>query len=160
MEVLYSLNVFDIILIVVCIFFVIKGFMKGFLYEITAVIGFLLSLWIAYIGYAFLGGILRRYIPSQQWSDILAYIGLFCMVMIVFTLITSMLSRHINFKGGGFIDFLGGGILGGVKGVIVCVFIVVILDHVLPSKTFIGKSQLSAFIYKEIQVFQQKYAYY
>lgn len=146
MNVLYHLNLLDLILLLVSLFFIIKGFMKGFFHEISGVISFILSLWVGYMLYIKLGDMLVPYISSQQWAYLIAYVAIFCGVMISFAMITSLISKHLGMIGGGILDWLGGGLIGALKGFILCIVIVIILDYTAPSALLVVHSQLASFI--------------
>lgn len=146
MNIIYQFNILDFILLIVCIFFLIKGFNKGFIQEFTGIISIILALWLAYLLYRKLGNLLLNYMNSQELAFVIAYIIIFCGVIIIFTVISGLLEKYLGISFNGWLNWLGGGIIGALKGIILCVIIVSILDYIAPSKPFVIDSQVATFV--------------
>lgn len=155
MNLLYQLNILDLALVILWIFFIIKGFSRGLLQELAGIIIFVVSLWIAYMLYIKLGNMLLTYIGSKKWSYLVAYIVLFCSVMIIFSIMSGLLQKHLGWKSGSWIDWLGGGAIGALKGFVLCIIIIAVLEYTAGSEPFVLDSRVVSFVKEHDTFFRE-----
>lgn len=155
MNLLYQLNILDLVLAILCIFFIIKGFNSGLLQELSGIIIFIISLWIAYMLYIKFGNMLLSYIGSQKWSYFLAYIAIFFSVMIIFSIMSGLFQKHLGWKSESWINWLGGGVIGALKAFVLCMIIIAVLEYTADSKPFVLESKIVTFVKKHDTFFKE-----
>lgn len=154
MNLLYQLNILDLVLAILCIFFIIKGFNRGLLQELAGIIIFIISLWTAYMLYIKFGNILLSYIGSQNWAYFLAYISIFFSVMIIFSIMSGLLQKHLRWRLESWIIWLGGGVIGALKAFVLCMIIIAVLEYTADSKPFVLESKIVTFVKKHDTFFK------
>jgi len=145
---LFGKNVLDIIIIVILLFFAIRSFFKGTIHEIFSLLALVLGIFLAR----------RYYHPFSQdlgaWNSpraagIVAFIFLFFTVYIIVTILGRLLRQIIKTVELGWLDHLGGAILGLIKGGFLVCLLVTILILILPSDSqLIQTSRLAPLLYQ------------
>jgi len=77
------MNVIDILIILIIIFFSIKGFIKGFVHELFSLLIIVLGLIISFLFYRSIGSILFDYIKNRELSLILSFLSIFLLVTVI-----------------------------------------------------------------------------
>ena len=111
----------DLLIAVVLIIFMGKGFVKGFFLEALTFVGFFVALFVAANMYKPAGQILAQYLHfNQKVLSLVILIGLFVMVTFAFALAGRMLTKVTQkLKLTGLNRFFGA-VFGGAKGAFIC----------------------------------------
>jgi membrane protein required for colicin V production len=119
------MNWVDYILILAVVVSVAEGFAKGFIRLgigfIATVLAFLTAAWF----YGMAAGWLAPMIQSPVLARVAGFGIIFAAVMVVGAIISTLLSRAFRLVGLGVVDRAGGAVLGGVRGVLLCVIVIV-----------------------------------
>jgi len=122
-----SLEVIDIIFIIIILITGIGGFKKGFFSQIITAAGIVIGLILAY----FFSDDLLPYISNitgeREWNNIFSFILIFIVVTIVTLLVNKLLESALENLGTENIDKMLGFIFGLVQGVFACVIVTIIL---------------------------------
>jgi len=146
------MNILDYIIIAFILLLIIRGIFRGFIREISSLIGVILGIWLGNHFQPWMTGILKQYLPFQQYLPLLSFIILFIAVLMVCNIIGwlfSLLSKK-PFMGGA--DRTSGAGLAALKGLILTYLIIVLLTFYLPGKSpLIADSTLAPWIIKSYQ---------
>jgi len=143
-------NWLDIVLIIIlCITFIL-GLIRGFVKQIIGILAVVVGLALAIIYYPYVSQIFFSLISHRILSNFLGFLFIFLAVLGLGGLFSHLLSKLIKgpFK---FFDRVLGGVLGTLKGVLICVIIVFALLVFPINKNWLRKSQLTPYCLKVSQ---------
>lgn len=137
--------IIDIIIFAAIAFSIIKGFDSGFVPTLLAFIGYLVG---------GIGGLLVAKEVTSDWSDIWSVIGLYLLAIFVGGKVGQVIARSLGkgirniFGPLKAVDSLLGGLLGGMKAVILVVIALTMLDAVPNDRIAeeLGKSEIQGLV--------------
>jgi len=122
------MNFFDVLVLGFLALFVINGFRKGFIISLATLAALILGIYLAVHFSNFLSDLLQQnFHPSRTWLPILSFTGTFLIVVILALLVAKVMEKIIDLVGMGFLNKLGGALLGFVKGLLVASILLYIL---------------------------------
>jgi membrane protein required for colicin V production len=139
------MNLFDIAIIVVLGYCVIRGIFRGFIKEVAAIVAILAGFYAAYMYHGAVSPSLSQWIADPDYRLLaafaLVFIGVFFFVTLVGVLIR-MLARAAAL---GVVDRIFGAVFGAVKAVLLVTLIYILLVTFTPAggMTFIRGSKLA-----------------
>ena len=146
--------VFDLVMIIVLIFFIWRGFIRGFSGEIISFVGFFVAAYCAWNFYEPAVSLFREYLPSINLDDtvisIICGVVIFFGIEIVFALISGIISYVVKVAELTVTDHCLGVVIGIVKTFCIIVFvyaIVVSFPGLLPEETFEKSFSMKAAAY-------------
>ena len=122
----YNLNILDVVLLAVLALFTLRGALKGFLDEVTGLVGLLCGIWLAGRYYSEVGRILSHYVHSE-WVYVVGYVFVLCLVMLVISILSRALHSFLKLAYADWINHLAGAVIGGLKGLVLCAIMVFML---------------------------------
>jgi membrane protein required for colicin V production len=127
------MNIVDLAILIILALLTIRGFFRGVILEATALIGLLLSFFLASLYYIPLSYKLARFLPNHP---VLLAIFSFFFLLILSYLIIRLLARAarsaLRMAFLGWLDRALGGLLGLLKGVVIVMVLVMILLFLSP----------------------------
>jgi membrane protein required for colicin V production len=123
------MSLIDLILIFILAGFVLVGVWKGFFREVLGLVGVLLGIFLAIVGFGPLSKILHRLIPVVPgviWL-ILSFLGIFIGVYLLSRLLAMLLGKLSSLVMLGWLNRLLGGLIGAIKGAFVISLILMLL---------------------------------
>ena len=142
------MNSLDIFFVVVLGFFLFRGIFRGLILEISSIAGLIVGFFASNKFYSDLQPVVGRIIPSPEWSQIIAYLGIFMTTMFVVAMLSLFLKNFLRMIMLGWLDRLGGGVLGSVKAGLICVLTLLVLTIFLPrNHELIATSKISPYIH-------------
>lgn len=124
-----NLNYLDIIIIVVLFLFGLMGWRKGIILEAATLLGLGLGLYGAFHFSDFTAEELVHYVEiNPKYLGVISFIVTFLVVAILVNLLGRMLSKVVKNLNLGFIDKLGGFLVGLAKGLLLCSLLVMLLN--------------------------------
>lgn len=146
------MNLLDYIIIIAMVYLIIKGILRGFLREVSALAGIILGIWLGNLFQPQLTVLLKSYLPSSQYLALISFAAIFTVVVILFNLIGWALKLLFKKILLGWLDRTLGSFFAFAKGVIIIYLVIVILTFFLPEKTpLIAGSKLAPWIIKSYQ---------
>ena len=126
------INTFDLILIIIFILFIIRGYTRGFIEQISVISGLIISFYLAIKFYPEMHTALRPYMDLSR--NMLDFIS-FAIIFIIFNILIHLIGEGAK----GFLDFiflkpvdqLAGAFLGFVKGLII-IYILLLFSAQIP----------------------------
>ena len=121
------MNWLDIVIIVFLAITVITGLSKGLIKTIIPLVGIIIAVVLAGHSYGSVADWLSTWLHSPSQANIAGFAIIFVAVVIVSLIIASLLSKFLNLLLLGWVDKLGGAVLGFVIGGLVCGAILTII---------------------------------
>ncbi len=135
----YWLDIFFIIIILITI---IMGLVKGFMRQIIGILAVIAGLYLAVEYYHYVADVIFQIIPHQIASNFLGFLLIFVLVLTLGWLIGLSVSKVIKGAIKLFDRVLGGG-LGLLKGILICVVVVLALLIFPINKNWLNESQIA-----------------
>jgi len=138
------MNPFDILIIVILSYSLIRGLFRGLVKEISSLIGVLGGFYAAYTYYKHLAGLLSGLIQDTSYLNILSFLIIFCGVLIVVSMLGVVIKYLMNIAFLGWVDRVCGVLFGFAKGILIVSVLFISLTAFLPKgSTFLKKSVLA-----------------
>jgi membrane protein required for colicin V production len=139
-----AMNPFDILILVILGYSLIRGLFRGLVKEVSSVIGVFGGFYAAYTYYQILAGLLSRLIQDISYLNILSFLIIFCGVLIVVSMLGIIIKYLMNIAFLGLIDRIGGVVFGLAKGILIVSVLFISLTAFLPKgSAFIKNSVLA-----------------
>lgn len=138
------MNSIDIFILIFIAFFFTRGLFRGFVIELTALIGLVLGYFIA-ISYV---GIISTFVLTQfpdlpaSAVKIIGFAVLFIATNIVLKLVAQMVTKTLKFAMLGWLNRWLGGVFALIKSVIILCIIVLIIDFLPFSETALKNEEV------------------
>lgn len=141
------MNGFDIFIIIVIAFCFIRGYFRGFVKEISSIVGVAAGFYGAHTYYVVLSQYLGRRINLGAYGNIVSFFLLFCAIIVATSLIGHLIRMLLKVALLGWLDRLCGVIFGALKGFLVISVVFIMLTALLPSGTnIVGTSRLAPYV--------------
>lgn len=138
------MNAFDIIVIVILAYSLIRGLFRGMVKEAASIIGTLGGFFAAYSNYDTLARYLSGVISNPSYRNILAFLIIFCLVLILVNLLAIIIQYLLKIAFLGWLDRFGGVAFGMIKGLLIAAVLFVVLTAFLPKGTPFIKNSVCA----------------
>ncbi len=122
------MNYIDIIIIVITIIFAVRGWKRGFVYELFGMSIILIGLVTAFIFFKPVSNIINQFINNRDLSLVVAFIVVFVGVAISLTIIRNIISGFIENLNITDIDSILGLVFSVLKVFLIMAFILLIID--------------------------------
>ncbi|MEA1968527.1 MAG: CvpA family protein [Thermodesulfobacteriota bacterium] len=126
------MNIFDIIIVAVISFCLIRGAFRGIIREASSIVGVLAAFYGAFTYYPVLALSFEKWISTEGYRNILSFFILFCLVIVIVNIVASLIRYLLKIVFLGWVDMLCGMIFGAVKGVIIISVLFIIATTFLP----------------------------
>lgn len=138
------MNPFDILIIVILGYSLVRGLFRGLVKEVSSIIGVFGGFYAAYTYYKILAKLLSGLISDVSYLNILSFLIIFCGVLIVVSVLGVIIKYLLNIAFLGWVDRIGGLIFGITKGILIVSVLFISLTAFLPEgSAFIKNSVLA-----------------
>ncbi|GFH62491.1 MAG: colicin V production family protein [Candidatus Desulfovibrio kirbyi] len=134
-------DIFDLITVLVLVFFAARGYLRGFIGEVSGIASLAGGLWAAHVWHARLAERLTTAIQDPSWRTIAAYALIFFAVILFVAILSRALQKIISFSFVAPADKAAGCLLGLVKGVILCALLLLVLQKFFYDAPFMQYSR-------------------
>lgn len=134
-------DIFDLIVVLILVYFTIRGFLHGFVGEVAGLVSLIGGFWAANACHADLAPHLQ-FIADPSWRVIAAYILIFVAFIIAVAIIARILQKILSFAFVSWADKLAGGALGLSKGILLCSLVLVFLQKFFHNAPFLQHSRV------------------
>ncbi|MBU0995781.1 MAG: CvpA family protein [Proteobacteria bacterium] len=144
------MNPLDMIIVVIMAFCLIRGLFRGFVKEISSIIGVMAGYYAAYTYYPDLSDYLSGLMSSGKiYMNVLSFLVLFCGIYLIISLLGVLIKFIMKIAYLGWVDRILGTLFGGIKGILIVSVILIGLATLLPRDTsLIRTSVLSKHVAK------------
>jgi membrane protein required for colicin V production len=138
------MNPFDILILVILGYSLVRGLFRGLVKEISSIIGVFGGFYAAYTYYTVLARYLSGLIHDASYLNILSFLIIFCFVLIAVSILGVIIKYLLNIAFLGWVDRIGGFVFGITKAVlIVCVLFISLTAFLPKGSSFIKDSVLA-----------------
>lgn len=138
-----GMNYFDVLLLALMLLCAVRGALRGLVDEVAGLVGLILGVYAAGMWYTALGARMAPAFKDTSWAYMLAYGVILVAAMLGVALLAKALHKILKFAYADWINHLFGGVAGFLKGVLVCVVIVALLDFFLHGAEFVRASTIA-----------------
>ena len=146
------LNLVDIVIFIVFLFFLIRGYQIGFINQVTTILGIILGIYVAVNSYKDFSNIL---LDNFNFTDELARLFSFIIIVVVISLIVSylgsLLKKATNISFISTVDNFTGSVFGLIKAFLI-IYIVLLVAINIPIENFQHELDESYFTAKFLSV--------
>ncbi len=143
------MNFFDIVIIIVVAFCLIRGVFRGILGELASIVGVIAGFYGAFNYYTEFTPLLEKYLDNQALINIIVFFLLFSIIFVFITICAVVLEKLLKVAFLGWIDKTFGAIFGALKGILIAAVLFMVITTVIPqNNTLITKSTLAPYVAK------------
>jgi membrane protein required for colicin V production len=136
------MNSIDIIIAVILLFGLVKGYMKGLFIEITSLVGLILGVYGALHFSFYLSDILKENVSwDQSMIQIVAFAGTFLIILLALVFLGKALTKIAETMFLGFFNKLLGAVFGVLKYALILSIVFLIYDQINDSLKFLNKEK-------------------
>jgi membrane protein required for colicin V production len=136
------MNLFDIIVIVILGYCLIRGIFRGLVKELSSIIGVFGGFYAAYTYYPVLAKPLSEWIANAGYVNILSFMIIFCGVFIIISILGIIINYLLKIVFLGWLDRVSGAMFGAIKGILIVSVLLIALTAFLPKGTPVIKDSL------------------
>jgi len=136
------MNLFDIIVIVILGYCLIRGIFRGLVKELSSIIGVFGGFYAAYTYYPVLAKPLSKWIDNAGYLNILSFLIIFCGVFIIISILGIIINYLLKIVFLGWLDRVSGAMFGAMKGILIVSVLLIALTAFLPKGTPVIKDSL------------------
>ncbi|MGD8665573.1 MAG: CvpA family protein [Desulfobacterales bacterium] len=138
------MNPFDIFIIIVLSYSIIRGLFRGLVKEVSSIIGVLGGFYAAYSYFPMAAKLLAGIVKDESYLNILSFLIIFCGILIIISILGVVIKYLLNVAFLGWIDRICGVGFGLIKGVLIVTVIFIILTTFLSKGTPLIKNSILA----------------
>jgi membrane protein required for colicin V production len=138
------MNPFDIIIIVILGYSLVRGIFRGLVKEVSSIVGVLGGFYASFTYYPKLAKLLSGLIRETAYLNILSFLIIFCSVLIVVGILGIIIKYLLNIAFLGWVDRIGGVGFGFIKGILIASVLFITLTAFLPKGSAFLKNSMLA----------------
>ena len=136
------MNFFDIIVIVILGYCLIRGVFRGLVKELSSIIGVLGGFYAAFTYYTTVAKPLSKWITNTGYLNILSFLIIFCGVFIIISILGVIINYLLKIAFLGWLDRILGSVFGAMKGILIVSVLLIAFTAFLPKGTPVIKDSL------------------
>ena len=152
-----ELNLFDLVVAVIFLFFLVRGLWVGFMRQLAAFFALVGSYYLAGQYAARVLPFTERFVDNPKLTFLVSFIIVFLVAALVFTLIGKVLHRFMQITLLGWLDRSSGLVLGGVKAAVVASLLYMFLASSLSTTNELLRKSYSSPYLKQGAVILQSF---
>jgi len=133
------MNAFDIAVIVIVSFCLIRGGFKGLIGEVSGTIGVVAGFYGAYTYYPLVTPYAEKWIENSGIRNLIAFFLLFCAILIIVSFISALIRKFLKLVFLGWVDRIVGIVFGGAKGILIVSVLFIMMTTFLPKSSTVFK---------------------
>jgi membrane protein required for colicin V production len=139
-----NMNTLDILILIILGFTLIRGLFRGFFGEISSIAGVIAGFIAANKYYGMLLPLVVSILPDPGIAALISYVLVFCTALVAVLSIAALLRHLLKVVLLGWMDRFAGGMVGLLKGALLCVLVVLLLTTFLsPRAEILAGSRLA-----------------
>ncbi|WP_052812915.1 CvpA family protein [Desulfonatronum thioautotrophicum] len=126
-----DLNTLDILILVILGFTLVRGLFRGFIGEISSIAGLIAGFFLANKYHSMLLPLMESIFPDPGIAQLLSYALVFCTGLVGVLMVAAVLRHLLRVVLLGWVDRFAGGVIGLLKGALLCILLVLLLTTFL-----------------------------
>jgi len=127
------MNWLDAVLVIILLVSVITSFRKGLAREVIGLVSVVLAILMSIWFYGTAGAYLLRFVSSRAAANLAGFLAVFCVVMLLGSLVSWIVGKFLRVTGLSFFDHLLGAIFGVARGTLISVALIMGIMAFSPS---------------------------
>ncbi|MCG8637123.1 MAG: CvpA family protein [Desulfobacterales bacterium] len=141
------MNLFDIGVLAIVGFCLIRGGFRGLIREVSGIIGIVAGFYGANTYYLFLVPYIQPWIESEGVQRLICFIFLFCMILILVGLLARLIRKLLRLVFLGWVDRTFGVVFGTAKGILIVTMLFILTTTFVPaSSSFLKDSRTAPYL--------------
>ncbi len=141
------MNFFDITIIIIISFCLIRGVFRGILGELANIVGVVAGFYGAYNYYREFTPLLEKWISNQTLIDVIVFFLLFSLIFGLIIIVAIGLEKLLRVAFLGWVDKTFGAVFGALKGLLIAAVLFIVLTSVVPqNNTLLTQSVLAPYV--------------
>lgn len=136
------MNFFDIIIVIILGYCVLRGIFRGLLKELSSIVGVLGGFYAAYTYYMVVAKHLSKWIANTGYLNIWSFLIIFCSVFVIISILGVIINYILKISFLGWVDRICGAGFGAIKGILIVSVLFITLTAFLPKGTPVIKDSL------------------
>ena len=136
------MNLFDIVIVIIFGFCLIRGFFRGFIKEASSIVGVFGGFYAAYSYYMEFAKPLSGWISDKSYLYIVSFLIVFCGVFLIISILGVVIKYVLNIAFLGWVDRICGAGFGIIKAVLIASVLLIALTAFLPGGAPIVKDSM------------------
>lgn len=136
------MNFFDIIVVTILTYCIIRGVFRGLLKELSSIIGVFGGYYAAYTYYGMLAKPLSKWIDHTGYLNIFSFLIIFCLVFLIISILGVIINYLLKLAFLGWFDRLAGAIFGAMKAALIVSVLLIAFTAFLPKGSPVIKDSL------------------
>lgn len=141
----------DIVFLIIVGISILMGIIKGFIRELFSLIFLIIGVVLAYLFYDDVSAILMKYVNNQNIANFLGFTGIFTLVLIVGAVLTYLIRKIFTVGPLKAVDRILGGIFGLLRGILISIIIILVLQAFPTQNDLLNKSKFSPYMISPAQ---------
>ncbi|MBU2623707.1 MAG: CvpA family protein [Proteobacteria bacterium] len=134
------MNLFDILIIIILLYCLVRGIFRGLLKEMSSLAGVLGGFYAAYTYYREVGKLLNRWIADPNYVNILSFLLVFICVFLIISILGIIIKYILKIVFLGLVDRVFGAVFGILKGILIASVLLIVFTAFLPDSSNIIKT--------------------
>lgn len=134
------MNLFDILIIIILLYCVVRGIFRGLLKEMSSLIGVFGGFYAAYTYYSEVGKYLNKWITNPNYINILSFLLIFVCVFLIISILGIIIKYILKIVFLGWVDRVFGAVFGILKGILISSVLLIVFTAFLPDSANILKT--------------------
>jgi len=126
------MNPFDIVIVVIFGFCLIRGTFRGLVKEVSSIVGVFGGFYAAYTYYGRVAVYLKDWFTDSAYLNIISFLVVFCVVFLVISVLGVVIKYIMNIAFLGWADRIGGAFFGILKALLIASVLFITLAAFLP----------------------------
>lgn len=139
------LNYLDIFILIIMLFFGIRGALRGFLEEVSTLIGIVGGFYLARTYSVELIPYLEG-LFSASTAHVVAFVAIMLVIMLIVSLVARLIAKMLDVAFAGWIDHLFGALFGVIKGFVIAFIVTYAISWLFPEHVVVQKSHFAPYI--------------
>ncbi|RLB86732.1 MAG: CvpA family protein [Deltaproteobacteria bacterium] len=141
------MNGFDVFVLVIILFCMIRGYFKGLIREVSGIIGVVVGFYGANTYYQLLTPYLETLIDTPGARNLTCFFVLFCGILILISLLAALIRKFLSLVFLGWMDRFFGLVFGTAKGgLIVSVLFIMLMTFIPDNVQFLSGSKTIPYV--------------
>jgi len=140
------MNGFDVLVLVIISFCMIRGYFKGLIREISGIIGVVVGFYGANTYYQLLTPYLETLIKTPGARSLICFFVLFCGILILIGLLAALIRKFLSLVFLGWVDRFFGLVFGTAKGGLIVSVLFIMMMTFIPDAQFLSGSKTTPYV--------------
>ena len=137
------MNLFDMIIVIILCYCLIRGIFRGLIKELASIIGVLAGFYFSYTYYMKIKlPVIPRFVSDTAYLNIIHFMIIFCVVFLLVSILGVIIKYILNIAFLGWVDRICGFGFGFIKGMLLISVLLIVLTAFLPAGSPIIRDSL------------------